>query len=254
MRKPLSFFVVAMAVCLGLTLHARAGKGGGTPKNVPNFLARADFRDAIGDAIQSDGRFTFSCDGVSYDYIDDQDTCDLLNDVHTASFLGKDATYFLRPSPGDLSGAPRWLVLDFGTAGNPACPDLDTALSSYPGRYPGVTDPPVTSGCVDNVAIRFFANKAFQAGAQTASVYLLIDGPDQEVWGLQWNAKYRLEFVNPLSVASVGVDTITVATVSDDFRAQLWSLSKTGRKHTLIGIFQMPFQVTVKKTSQVFVP
>jgi hypothetical protein len=251
MRKRLFFFVVAMLMCLGLSLHARAGKGG-TPKNVPNFLARADFHDQVGDAIRSDGEFTSLCG--NYDYIDNQDTCDP-NDVVTASFLGKDATYFLRPFPGDLSGEPRWLVLNFGTdAGNPPCPDLDTALSNYPGRYTGVAVPPVTSGCIDNVAVRFFANQAFQAGAQTTSVYLLIDGPDQEVWGLQWNAKYRLEFVNPLSVVAVDADTITVATVSDA-PAQLWSLSKTGRKVTPpMGIFNMPFQVTVKKTSQVFVP
>lgn len=255
MRTHARLVAFASAACFGFAFDAPAAKGGTKPQN---FLARSDFLDATGKAIQSDGQFSFVCpgDGASYDYIDNTESCSTA-DVKTASYLLTDATYFLRAFPGDLTGQPRWLVLDFGTdVTNPACPDLDTQLSSYPGRDPGVTDPPVNGDpCVDNVAVRFFADRAFKAGAQTSVVYLLIDGPDAVTTGrtsrLQWNAKYRLEFVNPLSVSSLGADTIKVGNSSDDFRAELWTLNKSGVKNTLLGIVNMPLEVIVKKTSQV---
>src|SRR3990172_5082731 len=232
------------------SVTAKGSDAGGNP------LVRSDFGDLSIDGIRSDGNPAFTCDGASYDYIDNEDSCDP-NDVDTASRLINLATYFLRVSAGDQIGQPRWMVLDFGTDPDPTCPDLDVQLSSYAGRYPGVVDPPVVEGCIDNVAVRFFSDGAFKTGVQSSAIHLLIDGPDEVKTGrstrLQWNAKYQLEFVNPLSVAQAAdPNTIVVGADLDDFRAELWTLTKTLRKDMLLGTFNMPFQATLTKTSQVF--
>lgn len=246
MKRTLPLMLLIAAACLALSGSIRAAKGGG---NSQNFLVRAQFRDDPSDGVRSDGKYLFTCDDNGYDYIDNHDTCDE-GDVKTASYL-RIERYFLR-TPGTDKPDPttRWLVLDFGVdVTNPPCPDLDNTI-------PG--SPPPVSGCVDNVFARFLAEPVF-SDAASSGVSIKIDGREvvKTKGGTEtrWNPRYTLDFVNPLTVTPVvgQIDTVTIGEPSDDFQAELWSMTSTGRKQTFFGIFNMPFRVTIKKTDQ-FLP
>lgn len=238
MKRSASFAVLTLcAFIFVLSIGPVGPVKGGKPPN-QNWLARSHFRDATGDGVRSDGQdallVPLACG--DYDYVDNQDTCDLANDVRTASFLQTDGGYFLTTHTRDATW-DRWLVLDFGASGCPNLSDVDL--------YPGL------SGC--QVTVRFFADKAFHSQATSTPVRILIEKWDPSS-GF-WTPRYELDFVNTLSISPTpDPNTVKIgARLNDVFTADLWTVVR-GKKRTFLGNFNMPFLLTLTKTDQVFVP
>jgi len=195
-----------------------------------------------------------------YDYADFDDPCEPGHRGNSKVYGGGplDGQYFLRPTETNFPDPTRWLVLDFteGLAGS-GCLNLDLQLSEYEGRHPDVDSPPVnTDPCIDQVEVRFAAHKAFKSGAEYTTVGILIDGPDLMQRGgsgrtwVQWNAKWLLEFVNPLTITPDPDDPNTVElSITDSLdQAELWTLNeRSGKKQDLVGTYKMPFALTITK-------
>ena len=253
-----------------VTTKGRTGKGIDlfsvkvTSKNPPNVsLAAADFRDAGTDGVKSDGYVFYDSCGEfnSSAYVDVNDPCG--PSVSTVSKAG--FGYSLRTvSNLDPQTVDRWLVLDFSEPyGDYQCPDLDALLmyevmnSPNPGVLPPLNTDENTE-CVDFVEVRLVADGAFQPQVSTTTVNMLIDTPVFHAgWGKGkraqsytiWDARFILNSVNPLSLtygpsgeAIVGADSI------DDFRFELWTFDqRKGTFGDFIGIYTMPFQLTITK-------
>ncbi len=218
-----------------------------TEKLPQDTLATAEFFDASTDRIRSDSRdLPDGC--LPGDYADATDPC---NPGHTGvSHIYASGQYFLRTVSGHPLVPTRWLVLDFGEPLSGSCPRLDTKLSDYPGRNRNAFSPVDPSDCVDDVEVRFSADKAFAPGAEYTPVFLVIDGPDASTiqsTGVQWNAKYYLDFVNPLTITRSPDATTAILNTMDGLeQAQLWTVNpKNGKRQTLVGTYKMPFQVTI---------
>jgi hypothetical protein len=219
-----------------------------TAKLPQNTFATADFPDSAADRIRSDGQLLpQQC--LPGDYADYNDPCG--PGCRVVSYVMAGWTYFLRTVSDQVPDPERWLVLDFSVPlPGSACPGIDTKLSDYPGRNPAVSSPPVDpDDCIDLVEVRFFADKAFAPGAEYSPVSLVIDGPDASTiqsTGVQWNAKYYLDFVNPLRITRSGPAAVTLETMDGLEQAQLWTVNpKTGKRQKLLGTYSMPFQVTI---------
>jgi hypothetical protein len=210
-----------------------------------DVVARADFDDASTDRIRSDGLgLPGSC--LSGDYADATDPC---GPLHTGvSYIYATGQYFLRTLSGHPLVPTRWLVLDFGEPISGVCPGLDTKLLEYAGRNPEAVSPVDPDPCIDQVEVRLSADKAFAPGASYTPVGLVIDGPDAskvQSTGVQWNAKYYLDFVNPLTISHPDARTAILHTM-EDAQAQLWTVNpKNGKRQTLLGTYSVPFQVTI---------
>lgn len=217
-------------------------------------LARADFRDLSTDHIRSDAiGLSPSCNisDAGYDFADFDDPC---QPGHWGvSEVLSTGTYFLRTLSAQIPNPTRYLVLDF-TSPLPgsSCPALDTELKDYPGRNPDAVSPENADPCIDYLEVRFFADKAYAPGAQYTPVNLVIDGPDlvrkrANKYVNQWNAKYYLDFVNPLTITrSSDGKTVIITTMAGYEQAQLWTVNqKTGKHETLLGTYWMPFEVTI---------
>ena len=212
-----------------------------------DVVARADFADSSADRVRSDGQgLPGGCQPA--DYADATDPC--VPGHPGVSYVYATGMYFLRTLSGHPLVPTRWLVLDFGEPlSGSACPDLDTKLKSYSGRNPNAFSPESTEPCIDWVEVRFSADKAFAPGAEFTPVGLVIDGPDASTvqsTGVQWNAKYYLDFVNPLAITRLGAATAILETMTSLEQAQLWTVNpKNGKRQTLLGTYSMPFQVTI---------
>jgi hypothetical protein len=69
-------------------------------------------------------------------------------------------------------------------------------------------------------------------------VRLIVDGPDllsgkgkNATPYTQWNPKFYLNFVNPLTITPVGEGSVVVGKDGDDFRAELWTVNPKNGKH-----------------------
>jgi len=272
--------IIALALLVALCLAAGSVQAKGKKPPTQDTVVRADFRDAGGDRITSDDvglwppcHELFYDGELYYDYVDRDDPCyDGVDPQATISHRD----YLLRTVTTNLATQPvRWLVLDF-SEGEPVdllqpdgdwwrCRNLDWQLSSgnpdYPGRRAEVESPLNGDLCVDFLEVRFWAYGPFEPSAQDTEVHLVIDGPDL-VGGkgknaedyTQWNAKFYLDFINPLTVTLHPGDSNT-RTIGedgrDDFRAELWTVNqKNGRREDLLGIYNMPFQLTVTRVPQ----
>lgn len=265
--------IIALALLVALCLAA--GSVQAKRKNPPtqDTLVRADFRDAGDDRITSDGvGVPPLCDQPSpgdlvYDYVDQHDPC--LGGYDPATISHRD--YLLRTVTTNLETPPvHWLVLDFSD-GEPVdpldpygqrwpCHDLDWQLSSanqdYPERDPDAVSPENPLACIDFLEVRFWASDPFDPSDST-QVNIVIDGPDLVGKGrnqrTQWNAKYYLDFINPLTVTHTqDPNTLTIGDDDgddrDDFRAELYTVNqKNGRREDLLGIYDMPFQLTLTR-------
>jgi hypothetical protein len=212
---------------------------------VTDVVARADFREGS-DRIRSDGQpLPDGC--LPGDYADATDPC---GPGHPGvSYVYATGMYFLRTLSGHPRIPTRWLVLDFGDPlEGSACPDLDTKLKAYSGRNPTAFSPETAELCIDWVEVRLSADKAFAPGAEFTPVGLVIDGPDASTiqsTGVQWNGKYYLDFVNPLTITRQGAATAILDTMGDA-QAQLWTVNpRNGKRQTLVGTYMMPFRVTI---------
>ena len=248
--------LLALVVSLdGGYASAEMQRGG---KGTKNSLARADFRDSATtpDRITSDGIVLPSA-CLSFDYVGRDDPCWEGSGAlpHRNTSRVSNAQYFLRTVATQQPHPTRWLELDF-SEGVPntgsGCHDLDNQLLSYPGRYPGATSYLHPDPCIDYVEVRFFVDEAFTPGAFETPVRIIIDGPDLvEGKGknaestVYWNAHFRVEFVNPLTVLPAGADAVLVGADGDDFRAELWSVGGKGEKDQLLGMYNMPFVLTI---------
>lgn len=243
----------------GIELFAVTAKG--TPSTSSQNLARADYRDSLGDRILSDGR-AFPC---GFDYVGKNDQCtDVLADKASASEIIS-TTYFLRtlatccdntsdPAINSLVRNPtRWLVLDFSQVISGTCPNLDQVITNS--NQTPATPPLNPNQCIDFLEVRFFADKAFQSGAAFTSVSLIIDAPDlivrhnQQPY-TQWNAKYCVNFVNPLTITPDPADpnSETLTTIPGLEQVELRTFNSTkGNCDTLLGTYWMPFQVKVQR-------
>ena len=237
-----------------ITLLAAVAISIAIPATAQAQTVRAQFQDLLTDRVRSDGNFS-PC-GV--DYVDQTATClpSTANDRNSSSNKLSAIEYYLRtvewccdtdPS-GPVNNPSRWLVLDFseGISGM-VCPELDTALSAYPGRSPNAVLPLNSAPCTSNVAVRLFADQAFHKRAQETPVRISIDGPDlvtsrQGVSRTQWNTKFWLNLVMSIIRNSDGsVVTLTNTGTDDDRTAVLTNAAGT----TVIGTYEMPFTVTL---------
>jgi hypothetical protein len=205
---------------------------------------KADFRDSLTDGVRSDTIYA----PCSVDYVDTTDTCTpaTAGDRDTLSQELSRGTYFLRTISSHTDTPTRWLVLNFSVPEpGSSCPNLDVLLSNYPGRSPTAHSPVDPNPCIDLVEVRLYIYKAFDSRVQSGEVEIIIDGPDsvklpKGTARTQWNEKYRLEFVQPAKFTrSADGKTVTVTTI--DHTAEL------RQGDTLVGTYQMPFQVTLKK-------
>ncbi len=240
-----------------VTTKGRTGKGidlFSVQKKGSTVPPRAVFRDDPFDGVRSDGIVPPSnCD--SWDYVDSDDPCyGGSSPLVTVSMVHSDGLYFLRTvSNFDPGTVDRWLVLDFSDSVEDPCPDLDTQI-----RYDPDTDEDVRGflpvnfdSCIDYVEVRFAAYGAFKPNVSQTTVRILIDQPVRKHGKgknaedyTQWDAKFTLEFVNPLTLTGAGPGTVIVGADGDDFRAELWN-NKTGKKGELLGLYEMPFQLTI---------
>jgi hypothetical protein len=207
---------------------------------------RADFRDATSDQVRSDATDTFyrPC---GFDYVDKNDSC--TNDLSAKNSISRTEfplDYWFFRTVRDCCAVPtRWLVLDFSVGIGSGCPDLDSQYANYPGYGQTPSQPPAITGCVDNLEVRFSADNVFNSRAMATPVRMLIDAPDLTKSGnLQGNVKWRLDFVNPLTIMRNPDGTTTIETV--EATAELWTIGRNGRKDTKLGTYSMPFAVTLK--------
>lgn len=246
-----------------VTTKGRTGKGidlFSVQKKGITVPPRAVFRDDASDGIRSDeqGTWLLPSECQAWDYVDSDDPC--YGDETTLVTVSKvhSSLYFLRTvSNLDPQTVDRWLVLDFSDSVEDPCPDLDTQIF-----YDPDTDEDVRGflhvnfePCIDYVEVRFFVDDAFKRNVSQTPVSMLIDMPVQKRGKgknaedyTQWDAKFALDFVNPLTLTRDPSDTVTVGDVSDDgddFRAELWTFNNKGRRGDLLGIFNMKFQLTI---------
>lgn len=215
-----------------------------TPRPASAQSVQAEFRDELNDRIRSDASTTLyrPC---GFDYVDKNDPCEsdpsAKNSISRTSAPQHDL--FFRTVRDCCTVPTRWLVLDF-TDGT-GCFDLDSQYVNYAGFARTVGQPPAVTGCVDNLEVRLFADKVFNARATATAVRILIDVPDLNRFGnLQWNVAWELEFVNPLTITRNPDGTTTIAT--RDAIAELWSIGQSGKKDTKLGTYSMPFSLTLK--------
>lgn len=254
-----SSWILFLLILPGVLVPARP-QGGTT-------FARSDFRDFVTDPatgattfdrIRSDGNF-FPC-GYDYVNLDDLLCADSIDAKNSRSTVLSQRTYFLRTLANHTPNPTRWLVLDFSAPAdiNSPCHNLDQILAKDSPNYPGTRDPNANSPtnniadpCVDSLEVRFFADKAFANGAVATPVSIIIDGPDsvktKQGTRLQWNAKYSLDFVNPLKVTRVDNNTAIVETVGTLDTAELWTLNSHGENDQLLGTYHMPFRVVITR-------
>jgi hypothetical protein len=243
------------------TTSGRRGKGTtlfAVKKDESSNLMRADFRDADSDGMRSDGLgWLLPSECGTHDYVDKTDSCwGSWEPQQTSSHALLQVGWFLRTNDIYSVVPDRWLVLDFSKVGpqgqgGGACPDLDTFIFNYEGRDPDATSYVDSSPCIDLVEVRLFFDEAFTPGALETAVRLIVDGPDL-VSGkgknatpyTQWNPKFYLNFVNPLTITPGGEGSIVVGADGDDFRAEVWTVnSKNGKHDELLGMYWMHFEV-----------
>ena len=197
----------------------------------------------------------------AWDYVDSDDPC--YGDETTLVTVSKvhSSLYFLRTvSNLDPQTVDRWLVLDFSDSVVDPCPGLDTQIAADPDTDEDVREflPVNFDSCIDYVEVRFFVDDAFKPNVSQTPVSMLIDQPVRKYGKgkkaedyTQWDAKFALDFINPLTLTRVAPDTVTVGDVSDvsdegdDFRAELWTFNNKGRRGELLGTFNMKFQLTI---------
>jgi hypothetical protein len=215
----------------------------------------ADFRDAEGDGVMSDGRgylLPSACGG--FDYVDVSDPCG--SSVSTVSNTMQG--YFLRTvSNLNPTAVNRWLVLDFSQREQGyECPDLDQQLMDEVTSSPHEVLPPLNSDtCIDWVEVRLVADGAFQSGVATTTVNMLIDTPVLKMGKgkkgqpyTQWDARFILNSVNPLTLTYTSPDTLVVGAPGDDFRFELWTFDQQkGTFGQFLGFYTMPLQLTITK-------
>jgi hypothetical protein len=255
----ISVLLLALVVTPGGNYASAEMQRGGKGKGTTDSLARADFRDSRSplDGITSDGVALPDACGP-FDYVGRDDPCweGSGETPHRNTSRVSNGRYFLRTVAWQEPLPTRWLVLDFSDPdpegeGSP-CPELDSLIASYEGRYEGAFSPETTEYCIDWVEVRFLADEAFTPGASETPVRIIIDGPDllegsrkNPESTVQWNEHFRVEFVNPLTVLPAGADTVLVGADGDDFRAELWSVGGRGKKDQLLGMYNMPFLLTI---------
>jgi hypothetical protein len=235
----------------GTELFAVLEKGSGLPNEA---LARATFRDFAVDRIQSDGvLLPFSC---SAEYVDFDDAC---HPGHSGvSRILNTGSYFLRTLHNHAPNPTRWLVLDFteGLDGSD-CLNLDVQVANDPDRNPDAFVPVNDDPCIDFVEVRFSAGGVFTPGAEYSTVGIVIDKP---VWiqgrgknkegHNQWNGRWYLNPVNPLSITRDPADpnTAILTTMDGLEQVELWTVNeKNGKHETLLGTYRMPFEVTITR-------
>jgi hypothetical protein len=246
-----------------VTVQGRTGKGidkfsvkvpSSDPPNVA--LAAADFRDAETDGVKSDGRGPELLPGCApFDYVDVADPCG--SSISTVSKAG--FGYNLRTvSNLEPLTAVRWLVVDFSHPyGAYQCPGLDTQLIQEIANntYPGVLPPENADPCIDYVEVRLVAEGAFQPQVFTTTLNMLIDTPVLKMGKgkkaqpyTQWDARFILNFVNPLTLTYTSPDTVVVGAPGDDFRTELWTFDQQkGTFGEFLGFYTMPVQLTITK-------
>jgi hypothetical protein len=244
-----------------VTLQGRTGKGidcfavkeRSNPSD-PTPVA-ADFRDATTDRVRSDGLAPQLLPGCQpFDYVDMSDP--FCPSVSTASntMMG----YFLRTvSNLNPTAVQRWLVVDFSDPyGDYQCPDLDTQLMAEVTASPHEVLPPLnTDPCIDWVEVRLVADGAFQSGVATTTVNMLIDTPVLYMGRgkkaqpyTQWDARFILNSVNPLTLAYGPSGEAIIGAEGDDFRFELWTFDQQkGTFGEFIGFYWMPLQLTLQK-------
>jgi len=241
-----------------VTVQGRTGKGIDcfsvkVRSGAGEFLAGADFRDAETDGVKSDGiALPFGCGAI--DYVDVADPC--APSIYNSSTVGAHG-YFLRTvSNLEPLTVKRWLVLDFShPVGAYDCPDLDRQLmdeiASSP--YPGVFPPLNPELCIDHVEVRFGADGAFRPGVLTTPINMLIDTPVRKMTKgknaqpyTQWDARFILNSVNPLSLSYGPSGEAIVGKDGDDFRFELWTFDQQkGTFGQFLGFYTMPVQLTI---------
>jgi hypothetical protein len=246
-----------------VTVQGRTGKGVDCfsvkvhPENPsgPSPVA-ADFRDAEGDGVMSDGLgylLPTRCGG--FDYVDVDDPCGPGVSTVSNTMQG----YLLRTvSNLDPLTVDRWLVLDFSQPDQGyQCPNLDQQLMDEVtgSPYPGVLPPLNPDPCIDWVEVRLVADGAFRPGVGTTTVNMLIDTPVRYVGKgkkaqpyTQWDARFILNSVNPLTLRYGPSGEAIVGADGDDFRFELWTFDQQrGTFGEFLGIYTMPLQLTLEK-------
>ncbi len=248
-----------------VTTKGRTGKGidlFSVQKKGDTVPPRAVFRDDPSDGVRSDEQGTsllpLACQ--PWDYVDTDDPCYGGGPpLVTVSLVHSDGLYFLRTVTNfDPRTVDRWLVLDFSDSVVGPCPGLDTQIAADPdtdedvgGFLPVNSDP-----CIDYVEVRFAVHEAFKPNVSQTTVGILIDQPVRKYGKgkkaedyTQWDAKFALDFINPLTLTRDAPDRVTVGDVSeidgDDFRAELWTFDNKGRRGDSLGIFKMEFELTI---------
>jgi len=257
-----------------VTVRGRTGKGidlfavyeyTGNPAD--GFLAAASFADLPGDRIRSDGVvLPAGCGLFGFDYVDVADPCyEGTQPLQTVSAVGSGHGYFLRTVRNhEPLTVDRWLVLDFSEPEvGYQCPGLDTrliaeiqqAIANDPDSDPLVWPPENPDPCIDELEVRFSVDGAFLPGVLTTGVGMVVDVPvrklghghDPQAY-TQWDARFILDFVNPLSLTYVSAGEVIVGAVGDDFRVALWTFDeRTGKRDEFMGFYTMPFQLTLQK-------
>jgi hypothetical protein len=234
--------------CFSVKVHPENPSG-------PSPVA-ADFRDAEGDGVMSDGLGPQLLPGCQpFDYVDVSDPCGPGVSTVSNTMSG----YRLRTVDNlDPTAVDRWLVLDFSHP-EPGyeCPDLDTQLRDEANSNPdhSVLPPWNPDRCIDFVEVRFGADGAFQRGVLTTPINMLIDTPvlkagkgkkAQPYW--QWDARFILNSVNPLTLRYGPSGEAIIGANGDDFRFELWTFDQQrGTFGEFLGIYTMPLQLTLEK-------
>jgi len=265
-RKLIANIDVAAGAVVGgfdikVTIQGRTGKGidcfSVKVQSNPSgpFPVAADFRDATTDGVMSDGLGSDLLPGCQpFDYVDVSDPCG--PSVSTVS--NTTSGYFLRTvSNLNPAAVDRWLVLDFSQPEQGyECPDLDTQLMAEVTSSPHEVLPPLnTDPCIDWVEVRLVADGAFQPGIATTTVNMLIDTPvlytgkgKKAQPYTQWDARFILNSVNPLSLTNGPSGEAIIGADGDDFRFELWTFDQQrGTFGDFLGIFTMPLQLTLQK-------
>jgi hypothetical protein len=215
----------------------------------------ADFRDAEGDGVMSDGlgpQLLPACQ--PFDYVDVDDPCNPGVSTVSNTMQG----YFLRTVSNLVPTAvDRRLVLDFSHPyGNYSCPNLDQQLMDEATSGPYEVLPPLnTDPCIDWVEVRLVADGTFQPGVASTTVNMLIDTPVLKAGKgkkaqpyTQWDARFILNSVNPLTLSYGPSGEAIIGANGDDFRFELWTFDQQrGTFGEFIGFYWMPLQLTLQK-------
>jgi hypothetical protein len=234
-------WLVPLLACAAVMLLAMPAGGRGKPAEQ---YARAPVGVSTEYRIQSDGKSVCSAQG----YVEHSDPCNP-GELGGVSKIYSTGDYPLRTlhNPQNNPKPERWLVLNFtdlvpvvdGYGQSMQCPDIDSEQVA-----PG--------DCFDRPEqVRFSARNAFTPNAPSSIVRMVIDklvwmgtkrNPQQYQ---QWNAKYYLNFVNPLTIEGAG-NTMILGAAADTYWVDLWTVNqKTGAYETWVGRYAMPFQVMI---------